>query len=69
MEVFETSKYYRHTPEEYLRAFLDSKVKVLWPQGWMQTRQVTCSMFFSRLHVAKAIKKCMPPVKCSKKIG
>ncbi|XP_071534378.1 uncharacterized protein yem isoform X2 [Panulirus ornatus] len=26
------------TPEEYIRAFLDSEVRSIWPKGWMNTR-------------------------------
>lgn len=31
--------------EDYLKAFLESEVKPLWPKGWMQSRSV-CAFYF-----------------------
>lgn len=28
------------SPEDYLKAFMDTEVKPLWPKGWMQARSV-----------------------------
>ncbi|CAG5130945.1 unnamed protein product, partial [Candidula unifasciata] len=35
---YSTFKSRSQTAEEYLRAYLDSEIKPLWPAGWMQTR-------------------------------
>lgn len=29
-----------HSPEDYLKAFMETEVKPLWPKGWMQARCV-----------------------------
>ncbi|KAK0148815.1 Ubinuclein-1 [Merluccius polli] len=38
MDRFETDKSENQEMEEYLKNFLDNKVKTLWPKGWMQPR-------------------------------
>lgn len=38
MSMFDTYKFRNQTAEEYIRKFLENEVKVLWPQGWIQTR-------------------------------
>ncbi|CAG5133406.1 unnamed protein product [Candidula unifasciata] len=40
MKLFSTSKSRNQTAEEYLKAFLDSEIKPIWPQGWIQTRML-----------------------------
>lgn len=45
MCMFDTYKFRSQTAEEYLRTFLENEVKVLWPQGWIQTRLE--ALFFS----------------------
>ncbi|XP_076446639.1 uncharacterized protein LOC143284004 isoform X2 [Babylonia areolata] len=40
MHMFDTYKFRNQTAEEYLRTFLDNEVKILWPQGWIQTRML-----------------------------
>ncbi|BFZ24508.1 hypothetical protein BsWGS_27547 [Bradybaena similaris] len=35
---YSTFKSRNQSAEEYLKAYLDSEIKSLWPQGWMQTR-------------------------------
>ena len=47
MSMFDTYKFRNQTAEEYLRIFLENEVKVLWPQGWIQTRLE--ALFFSFL--------------------
>ena len=38
MTMFDAGNSRTQSAEEFLRAYLDSEVKPLWPQGWMQTR-------------------------------
>lgn len=38
MHMFDTYKFRNQTAEEYLKTFLDNEIKILWPQGWIQTR-------------------------------
>ncbi|XP_070196870.1 ubinuclein-1-like isoform X2 [Littorina saxatilis] len=40
MRMFDTYKIRSQAPEDYLKTFLDNEVKVLWPQGWIQTRML-----------------------------
>lgn len=40
MEMYDANKSKSETAEEYLRNFLDTEVKDLWPKGWMQTRML-----------------------------
>ena len=47
MRMFDTYKFRSQTAEEYLRKFLENEVKVLWPQGWIQTRLAVQSFFCS----------------------
>ena len=38
MNMFDAGNSRTQSAEEFLRAYLDTEVKPLWPQGWMQTR-------------------------------
>ena len=40
MDRFEVEKGKGETqgPEEFLKTFLDTEIKALWPKGWMQPR-------------------------------
>ena len=38
MGFYEQAKQQQPNAEEYLRNFLESEVKSLWPKGWMLTR-------------------------------
>ncbi|CAH1776670.1 unnamed protein product [Owenia fusiformis] len=38
MQAFNVTKVKGQTAEEFLKNFLDSEIKPLWPKGWMQTR-------------------------------
>ncbi|XP_033743375.1 ubinuclein-2-like isoform X2 [Pecten maximus] len=40
MKLCELAKNKTETNEEYLKSFLESEVKPLWPKGWMQTRML-----------------------------
>jgi hypothetical protein len=38
MDRFKVGKGETQGPEEFLKAFLDTEIKALWPKGWMQPR-------------------------------
>ncbi|CAL1540549.1 unnamed protein product, partial [Lymnaea stagnalis] len=40
MKLFNASKTRNQSAEDYLKAYLDSDIKPIWPQGWMQTRML-----------------------------
>lgn len=40
MNMYDASNSRTQSAEEYLKAYLDSEVRQLWPQGWMQARSV-----------------------------
>ncbi|KAL8558303.1 hypothetical protein ACOMHN_059550 [Nucella lapillus] len=40
MRMFDTYKFRNQTAEEYLKTFLDNEIRILWPQGWIQTRML-----------------------------
>jgi ubinuclein len=38
MKIYDYMKTRTQSSEEYLKTFLESEIKPLWPKGWMQTR-------------------------------
>jgi hypothetical protein len=46
MHIYDTYKFRNQVPENYLKFFLENEIKVLWPQGWIQTRCVKIQLTF-----------------------
>ncbi len=40
MTMYDASDARTQSAEEYLKAYLETEVRTLWPQGWMQARSV-----------------------------
>ena len=38
MKIYDYMKTRTQSSEEFLKMFLESEIKPLWPKGWMQTR-------------------------------
>lgn len=47
LSCYEMEKQCSLSVEDYLKAFLDTEVKPLWPKGWMQARWVGVSRWLS----------------------
>lgn len=47
LSCYEMEKQCSLSVEDYLKAFLETEVKPLWPKGWMQARWVGVSRWLS----------------------